>query len=191
MFFRHVGVVATGIRYVIIISAVCGNYICVWYHKTPQDKAEATHPQHSPAPLAWTTLSGILSRSKWAISSVKTTSWTSRGPLGPAVCRFSLSPMGWPPPVVRVSGRCSKQNRGKIMGAVKKKDYVSYPTWIQSLHHRSFSWVICQVIVEWRFILYCMKILLGNSILLNASTPRKSAAKPCMYQQPETLVSVI
>lgn len=58
----------------------------------------------SPAPLACTTLSGILSRSKWAISSVKTTSWTSRGPRGPAVMRFNLSPTGLPAPVVRTSG---------------------------------------------------------------------------------------
>lgn len=128
IFFRHAGVGATGKFthqwHIIIASAVCQTYI--WYNKiTPEDKAEAPRPQHSPAPLAWTTLSGILSRSKWAISSVKTTSWTSSGPLGPAVCRFSLSPMGWPPPVVRVSGCCSKQNRGRIMSAVKKKDYVS------------------------------------------------------------------
>lgn len=70
--------------------------------------------QHSPAPFACTTLSGIRSRSKWAISSVKTTSWTSRGPLGPAVCRFSLSPMGCPPPVVSVSGLYCRENPCKI-----------------------------------------------------------------------------
>lgn len=70
----------------------------------PQRWHRVSRTAHSPAPLACTTLSGILSLSKWAISSVKITSWTSRGPLGPAVCRFNLSPMGWPPPVVKVSG---------------------------------------------------------------------------------------
>lgn len=100
------------IQDLIITSAVHWSRICVWYNKTET----GTDPLHPPAPLAWTTLSGIRSRSKWAISSVKTTSWTSRGPLGPAVCRFSLSPMGWPPPVVSVSVRCYKENPGKVIG---------------------------------------------------------------------------
>lgn len=61
-------------------------------------------PRNKPAPLACTTLSGILSRSKCAISSVKTTSCTTRGPRGPTVMTFNLSATGIPAPVVKASG---------------------------------------------------------------------------------------
>lgn len=57
-----------------------------------------------PAPLACTTLSGILSRLKWAISSVKTKSCNRTGPLGPTVIVAVLVPTGAPVPVVKTSG---------------------------------------------------------------------------------------
>lgn len=84
------------------VSKTCSS----WDPDTARASSHLECSQFSPAPLACTTLSGILSRSKWAISSVKTTSWTSKGPLGPAVCRLSLSPTGWPAPVVSVSAFC-------------------------------------------------------------------------------------
>ena len=40
----------------------------------------------APLPLAWTTLSGILSRSKWESKSIKWKSWSRRGPLVPPRC---------------------------------------------------------------------------------------------------------
>lgn len=56
-----------------------------------------------PAPLAWTTLSGILSRLKCAISSVKTKSWRRTGPRGPTVIVAVFRPTGAPVPVVNTS----------------------------------------------------------------------------------------
>ena len=49
-----------------------------------------------PAPLACTTLSGILSRSKCAISSMNVKSWSSTGPRGPIVRVEVLLSTGWP-----------------------------------------------------------------------------------------------
>lgn len=57
-----------------------------------------------PPPLACTTLSGILSLLKWAISSVKTKSWMRTGPRGPTVNVAVLVPTGAPVPVVNTSG---------------------------------------------------------------------------------------
>ena len=57
---------------------------------------------NAPAPLAWTTLSGILSRSKWAISSMNVMSCSKIGPRGPAVRVLSLSSTGAPPLVVNL-----------------------------------------------------------------------------------------
>lgn len=97
----------SGLCWPAVLLSVPDKPLCDAPHETQKRfKLAATSWQFSPAPLACTTLSGILSRSKWAISSVKTTSWTSSGPLGPAVCRFSLSPTGWPAPVVSVSAFC-------------------------------------------------------------------------------------
>lgn len=59
--------------------------------------------RHSPAPLAWTTLSGIRSRSKCAISSRSCMSCNRMGPRGPTVKELSLSDSGQPWPVVRRS----------------------------------------------------------------------------------------
>ena len=57
----------------------------------------------APAPLAWTTRSGILSRSKWAISSMKLTSWSKTGPRGPTVWVAVFTPIGAPWPVVAIA----------------------------------------------------------------------------------------
>ena len=48
------------------------------------------------APFAWTTLSGMRSRAKWAILSIRLKSCMSRGPLGPADREFWLSSNGAP-----------------------------------------------------------------------------------------------
>ena len=58
----------------------------------------------APAPLAWTTRSGILSRSKWAISSIKLMSCNKIGPLGPTVCEAVLTPIGAPLDKVATAG---------------------------------------------------------------------------------------
>ena len=50
----------------------------------------------APAPLAWTTLSGIRSRAKWAILSIKLKSYMRRGPLGPDEREFWLLSNGDP-----------------------------------------------------------------------------------------------
>lgn len=65
-----------------------------------------------PAPLAWTTLSGILSLSKCAISSLNTKSWTRTGPRGPAVIVAVFSPIGAPVPVVHCSGVWNRYREG-------------------------------------------------------------------------------
>ena len=59
---------------------------------------------NAPPPLAWTTLSGIRSRSKWLISSKNWTSCSRIGPLGPTVMVLVLVSTGTPYPVVRASG---------------------------------------------------------------------------------------
>ena len=58
----------------------------------------------APAPLAWTTLSGILYRSKWASLSMRWKSEIATGPYSPAVTEFWLSSTGCPVDVVRTFG---------------------------------------------------------------------------------------
>src|SRR3546814_4233114 len=53
-------------------------------------------------PLAWTTRSGMRSRSKWACFSKSGQSRTRSAPRRPAVCAFRLSATGMPAVVVRV-----------------------------------------------------------------------------------------
>ena len=62
---------------------------------------------YSPAPLACTTLSGMRSRSKWAISSINWMSCSRMGPRGPTVRELSLSDSGHPWPVVSTSSFCN------------------------------------------------------------------------------------
>ena len=59
---------------------------------------------NAPPPLACTTLSGILSLSKWLISSRNWTSCSRTGPLGPTVMVDVFVSTGHPDPVVRTSG---------------------------------------------------------------------------------------
>jgi hypothetical protein len=56
-------------------------------------------PTDSPAPLAWTTLSGIRSLSKCASSSRKVISCSSKGPRGPTVKLAPRLSTGAPWPV--------------------------------------------------------------------------------------------
>lgn len=58
----------------------------------------------APLPLAWTTLYGILYRSKWASLSIKGKSEITNGPYSPAVTEFWLSSIGWPVEVVIIWG---------------------------------------------------------------------------------------
>lgn len=64
-----------------------------------------------PAPLAWTTLSGILSWPKCAISSKNVKSWMSMGPLSPTVKTAFLSSIGHPEEVVNLDSTCQKKRK--------------------------------------------------------------------------------
>lgn len=62
-----------------------------------------TNSPNAPAPFAWTTLSGIRSLSKWAMSSMKPWSWSKIGPLGPTVSDLVFESNGAPLLVVSLS----------------------------------------------------------------------------------------
>lgn len=62
--------------------------------------SRTSNSPYAPAPFAWTTRSGIRSRSKWASRSIKWKSWSKSGPFCPTRCEDSGSCTGHPLEVV-------------------------------------------------------------------------------------------
>jgi len=74
----------------------------------------------APLPLAWTTLYGILSLSKWASLSIKWKSDITTGPYSPAVTEFWLSSTGCPVEVVKTRGSTVETPFYDFIGIIHK-----------------------------------------------------------------------
>lgn len=83
---------STNDSHIILNKNQCSNYGLRNTH-------QAKRLNNSPAPLAWTTLSGIRSLSKCASSSRNVISCSSMGPLGPTVKLAKRLSTGAPCPV--------------------------------------------------------------------------------------------